>query len=74
MEEKKKSRRGFAGMDPEKHRAICRKGSAALAASGKRHKFSHELAVRAGRIGGLAAQQAKREAREAAGAVPTDTE
>lgn len=37
---RKKSRRGFAGMDRDKQREIAAKGGAAAQASGKAHRWS----------------------------------
>lgn len=47
-----KSRRGFAAMDPEQHRAIAKKAGKASADSGRAHKWSPEEAREAGRKGG----------------------
>lgn len=47
-----KSRRGFASMDPERHRAIARKGGLAAHAIGTAHEFSSEEARAAGMKGG----------------------
>jgi hypothetical protein len=44
---KKKSRRGFASMDPEKARAIASKGGKAAHARGTANTFTHEAAVAA---------------------------
>ena len=71
-EEKKSAKpRGFAGMDKEVVRAIARKGGLAQAAAGTGHKFSHDEAVIAGRLGGKSVQ-AKRAAAKAA--IPTNTQ
>jgi general stress protein YciG len=51
-EPKKKSRRGFAAMDPEKQREIARKGGQAAVAGGKGHRWTREEAVEAGKRGG----------------------
>ena len=48
------SKKGFAAMDPEKRAAISRKGGKAAHAKGVAHEFTHDEAVRAGRLGGLA--------------------
>ena len=49
-----KSRRGFAGMDPERQRAIASEGGRAAHQSGNAHQFSSEEAREAGRRGGQA--------------------
>ncbi len=49
-----KKKRGFAVMDPEKRRAIARRGGRAVHDQGKAHRFTHEQAVEAGRKGGAA--------------------
>ena len=51
-EKKKKSRRGFASMDPAKQRRIASMGGRAAQASGRAHRFISEEARAAGRIGG----------------------
>jgi general stress protein YciG len=50
-----KSRRGFAGMDPQKQREIASKGGKAAHAKGTAHEFTPEEARAAGRKGGQAA-------------------
>ena len=52
MEKIEKSKRGFASMDPEKQRAIARKGGQSV--PGEKRSFSQnpELAAAAGRKGG----------------------
>ncbi len=52
----KKSKRGFASMDPKKQRQIASLGGLAAQKRGKAHHFDHEQAVAAGRKGGQAAQ------------------
>ncbi len=54
-----KSNRGFASMDPEKQRAIARKGGASV--PGDRRSFSQDrsLAAAAGRKGGEARRKPK---------------
>ncbi|MGV8804371.1 MAG: KGG domain-containing protein [Polaromonas sp.] len=49
-----KSRRGFAGMDPERQRAIASEGGRAAHQSGNAHQFNSEEAREAGRRGGQA--------------------
>jgi len=44
--------RGFAGMSPEKQRAIASKGGKSAHAQGKAHRFTPEQAVEAGAKGG----------------------
>jgi general stress protein YciG len=50
-----KSRRGFAGMDPQKQKEIARKGGKAAHAKGTAHEFTPDEAREAGRKGGQAA-------------------
>jgi general stress protein YciG len=50
-----KTRRGFAGMSPEKQREIASKGGKAAHAKGTAHHFTPEEARVAGRKGGQAA-------------------
>lgn len=47
-----KSRRGFAAMDPEKRRAIARKGGASVPSEKRSFTKNRELAVTAGSKGG----------------------
>src|SRR6478752_7322983 len=47
-----KSRRGFAGMDPQKQKEIARKGGKAAHAKGTAHEFTADEARAAGRKGG----------------------
>src|SRR5262249_47136068 len=51
----KNSRRGFAGMTPERRREIARRGGKTSHAQGGAHQFTPEEARRAGRQGGLTA-------------------
>ena len=51
-EETTKSRKGFAGMDPEKQRAIASAGGVAAHAKGKAHQFTADEARVAGVKGG----------------------
>ena len=53
---KKKSKKGFAAMEPEKQREIAKKGGKAAQRKGKAHKWTREEAVEAGRKGGEVAQ------------------
>lgn len=52
QEEKPKSGRGFASMDPERRRAICSLGGKTAHALGRAHEFTSEEAREAGRKGG----------------------
>ena len=54
---KKKSRRGFASMDPETHRAVSAQGGRSAHAKGVGRKFTHEQAVAAGRKAGQAGHE-----------------
>ncbi len=47
-----KSKRGFAGMSPERQREIARKGGQAAHKQGVAHKWSAEEAKEAGKKGG----------------------
>jgi general stress protein YciG len=53
--------RGFASMDPEKQRAIARKGGRAAHEKGTAHEWTSDEARRAGRKGGLMSHQRRRE-------------
>jgi hypothetical protein len=50
----KKSRRGFASLDPEAHRAVSGRGGKAAHARRKGRTFTREQAAAAGRKGGRA--------------------
>lgn len=52
MGERKKERRGFASMSPEKQREIASKGGRAAHMKGTAHEWSSEEARKAGRKGG----------------------
>jgi uncharacterized protein len=52
MTENTKSRRGFAAMSPEKHRAIASKGGLAAHEKGTAHQFNPTEASAAGKKGG----------------------
>jgi general stress protein YciG len=54
-EQQKKSRRGFAAMDPEQRRAVTSNGGKAAHAAGTAHRFTREEAAVAGQKGGRAA-------------------
>ncbi|MGD9543317.1 MAG: KGG domain-containing protein [Methylocystis sp.] len=60
MEEIKKSSRGFASMDPEKQRAIARKGGQSVPDEKRSFSQNPDLAARAGRKGGQSVNPAKR--------------
>lgn len=53
-ENKAKSERGFAAMDPKRQREIASEGGRAAHLSGHAHEFSSEEAREAGRKGGQA--------------------
>jgi uncharacterized protein len=52
-EQRKKERRGFASMSPEKQREIASKGGRAAHQKGTAHEWSSEEARVAGRKGGM---------------------
>lgn len=54
-----KKRRGFACMDPERRREIARKGGASVAIENRVYYKNRELAVEAGRKGGLKSRRPK---------------
>jgi uncharacterized protein len=54
-----KSKREFASMSPERRREIAGKGGRAAQQKGTSHKFTHEEAVKAGRIGGQISRRRK---------------
>lgn len=56
----KKSNRGFASMDPEKQRAIARKGGQSVPDEKRSFSQNPELAARAGRKGGQSVNPVKR--------------
>lgn len=56
----KKSNRGFASMDPEKQRAIARKGGQSVPDDKRSFSQNPELAARAGRKGGQSVNPSKR--------------
>jgi general stress protein YciG len=58
----KKIRRGFALLSPEQRREVASKGGKAVHAKGNGHKWTKEEAKIAGRRGGIAIAQRKREA------------
>lgn len=58
---KKKTRRGFAAMSPEKQREIASKGGKAAHLKGRAHQFTPEEAREAGKKGGLTAQKRRKE-------------
>jgi len=60
MEEMRKSSRGFASMDPEKQRAIARKGGKSVPDEKRSFSQNPDLAARAGRKGGQSVNPAKR--------------
>lgn len=56
----KKSLRGFASMDPEKQRAIARKGGMSVAPENRSFSRNSDLASKAGQKGGRAVDPANR--------------
>ena len=54
------SKRGFASMDPEKQRAIARKGGQSVPSEKRSFSQNHELAAKAGRKGGHSVDPSKR--------------
>ncbi|MBM3272558.1 stress-induced protein [Candidatus Kaiserbacteria bacterium] len=54
------SKRGFASMDPEKQRAIARKGGQSVPDEKRSFFMDRDLAARAGRKGGQSIDPAKR--------------
>jgi general stress protein YciG len=52
MTDQPKQRRGFAGMSPEKRRAIAAKGGAGVPAEKRSFATNRDLASRAGSVGG----------------------
>ena len=54
------SKRGFASMDPEKQRAIARKGGQSVPNEKRSFSQNHELAAKAGRKGGHSVDPSKR--------------
>jgi general stress protein YciG len=62
--------RGFASMDPEKQRAIAKKGGRAAHEKGTAHEWTSEEARRAGRKGGLMSHQRRRERKQQTNAEP----
>jgi len=57
--------RGFAGMEPDRQRAIASAGGRAAHASGNAHRFTSEEAREAGRKGGEASRGGSRAGRSA---------
>ncbi len=54
------STRGFASMDPDKQRAIARKGGESVPDEKRSFSQNHKLAAEAGRKGGLSVNPSKR--------------
>lgn len=65
---KQRSGRGFAGMDPERQRAIASAGGRAAHASGNAHEFTSEEARAAGRKSHANGANRQRSSAGAAGA------
>lgn len=61
-EPRKKSRKGFRSMSPEKQREIASMGGRTAHERGTAHEFTSETAREAGRLGGLAASRRRAEA------------
>jgi uncharacterized protein len=59
-DEKPKTRRGFAAMDPERQRAIARKGGQSVPDEKRSFSQNPELAAKAGRKGGQNVNPVKR--------------
>ncbi len=57
---KRKTRRGFASMDPDKQKRIASMGGREAHKSGKAHQWTAEEARKAGRKGGLASRRKKK--------------
>lgn len=57
---RKKSKKGFASMSPEKQREIARKGGAAVPAEKRSFSKNAELASAAGKIGGASVPPERR--------------
>ena len=60
-ESQRRGRQGFASMDVERQREIASKGGSAVPPEKRPFARNHELAARAGRKGGQAAQGRQRE-------------
>jgi len=54
--ERRPSRRGFAGMDPERRREIARRGGASVPSEKRSFAQDRDLAANAGRKGGAASR------------------
>jgi general stress protein YciG len=63
-------RRGFAAMDRKRQRDIASKGGSSVPVAKRSFSRDHDLAVRAGRKGGLARMKAAQAARSFDGAEP----
>lgn len=55
-----KQGRGFAAMDPKKHRQIASRGGKAAHEKGKAYEWDSESAAAAGRKGGIASRGGRR--------------
>jgi general stress protein YciG len=60
MEQQVKKKRGFASMDPEKQRAIARKGGLSVPSEKRSFSQNADLAASAGRKGGQSVDPEKR--------------
>ncbi|MBV9996953.1 MAG: general stress protein [Caulobacteraceae bacterium] len=54
--DRRSSRRGFAGMDPERRREIARRGGASVPSEKRSFAQDRDLAANAGRKGGAASR------------------
>lgn len=68
-EVKKKSRRGFASMSPEKRKEISSKGGKSVPKNKRIYAVNRKLASEAGRKGGMAAKKKKPDAKRDEAAV-----
>src|SRR5262245_50046852 len=67
------SQRGFASMDREKQRAIASKGGKAAHEKGTAHEFSSEEAAAAGRKGGQARGQRRKQDMSRSSEMPSES-
>lgn len=65
-EQKRVSRRGFAGMDPERQRELAKQGGTTAALAGATHRFT-QAELRHGQRRSQAAIRAKREQQQPGG-------
>lgn len=67
MNERRKERRGFASMSPEKQREIASKGGRAAHQKGTAHEWTSDEARTAGRKGGQVSRGGRGRLKESAG-------